>query len=884
MCNFAISAMAAETTKVKLTDVTESTKYANEILTLVELGIINGYQDSTFKADNEITRAEFTKVIAVAMGASDKSSGSTTLTDMENHWAKPYVIAAQGNNIINGFEDNTFRPDDKVTYEQAVKMLVCALRYNKTAEGLGGWPNGYLTAGSDIGVTDDIEAIADSSAPTTRGIVAKLVYNTLEVELADIENGKATDIVFMNHYLKKGKAAGTVVGIADDLTADCTESISMYEIAILDEETGKIVRIDFTSLYEDKSDLISYLGQDVVAYYDVSGRDGINRLVIFNSNTTKKETVEVFSNDVISYSNGKLKYYNKSGKSETLDFDADVATVMYNKKVVSSGAANKLANWLDPDSNDFYYGNVSFVDNGADNSIDVIEIMDYEPIMAVRAPSSSDYKLTNKIKFDADYTPVKTPVASVVLNPDRLAYLNITNASGTKIQPTGISANSIALIAESEDATSYTVLVSTETVTGTIDYYSEVDHKIKIAGKEYYISDFCIDYFKQEGYAFDLGQKGKFYVDALGTVTYGELTASSDTSTYAYIITSLYDEGNNSGSIRVYVPLKGYMTYTLDDKLRLDGSPVTAEEAAETIRDNTIYFDNDATIYGDDEIIAESNAYQLAILELDGSTVTEITTMQNETLGSNDNMSKIVRFNDLAKIKYTSSNNFNNTFYINSDTKVIFIPQDRKETSKYKKPSFSVGTQYYVEAYNVDSSKYADVVLVYGSTASGTSVTYTTPIYIMSESPFADASGDDMVTKMSVYSDTAVLADVVINENQTAAKNYDAGDIIQYVLDGDSEAIGFQRRLAYSDVEAVLNADVDSAADGDVFFDWTDDSKFKFETAQGLNSGGLKYAGVYMYNLITVNDKSLVVTRDGFKYDEASDRFSLVDGLSLIHI
>ena len=123
VCNLAISVMAAETTKVKLTDVTDTTKYAEEILTLVELGIINGYEDSTFKADAEISRAEFTKIIAASMGATDKTNGTTTLTDITDHWAKPYIIAAQANDIINGFEDNTFRPDEPLTRGQFCSVI-----------------------------------------------------------------------------------------------------------------------------------------------------------------------------------------------------------------------------------------------------------------------------------------------------------------------------------------------------------------------------------------------------------------------------------------------------------------------------------------------------------------------------------------------------------------------------------------------------------------------------------------------------------------------------------------------------------------------------------------------------------------------------------------
>lgn len=889
VCNFAISAMAAATTKVKLTDVTETTKYAEEILDLVELGIINGYEDSTFKADAEISRAEFTKIIAASMGATASNSGTTTLTDIANHWAKPYVIAAQANDIINGFEDNTFRPDDKVTYEQAVKMLVCALRYNKTAQGYGGWPNGFITTGNEIGVCDDVIVEAGaSSLPTTRGVVAKLVYNALDVDLADFETGKATDQTFMNHFLKKDRVAGKVVGVSDNLTSECTESISPYEIAIIDEETGSLVRIDFTTLYPNKADLANYLGQDVVAYYNISGRDDAKTLAVFNTDTNKKDSVEVFSDDVISYTNGKLKYYNQSGKTSTIDFNVNTATVIYNKKAVTSNIEKNLKEWLDPDSDDFYYGTVTFVDNGSDNSVDVVEIMNYYPVMAKSAPSTSDYKLTNKIKFNAGITPVVQPVESVILDPDKVSYLSITDTNGNKLQPTGIKANNIALVAESLDSDAYTVLVSTKTVKGEINYFSETEHMITVDKEKLFVSDLCIDYVENQlKMNFDYGQKGTFYVDAFGTVIFAELTATTENSTYAYIISAISDDDETGASIRAYIPSKGYGTYQLADKVKIDGSTETAISAAEQLR----YDENEESKFKEDEEkglykgkdeegndivlpIEESNAYQLAILEFDGNVVKEIITIEDD---------RLVRSNELTSITYKGSNNFDNKIYMDADTKVIFVPQDRTDSKKYKKPTLTTNTKYYIEAYNVESM-YADVILVYGSSVAEAKIVYSTPIHIVSDDVSPEIVDDDVVSKLYTINDGGTSAEVVINDKETAAKSYKTGDIIQYLLDDESKGISFEQRVAYSDVMDALDVDTEKPSDGDVIYDWTEkrsgdskQGKFYYNNTDENLTSGISYAEASVYNLIvkSKDGKNIIVTRSGFEYNEETGEFEL---------
>ena len=58
--------------------------------------------------------------------------GNTKFADMNNEakkWASGYVNVAVSEDIIAGFEDGTFRPDEQVTYAQVVKMLVCAAGY-----------------------------------------------------------------------------------------------------------------------------------------------------------------------------------------------------------------------------------------------------------------------------------------------------------------------------------------------------------------------------------------------------------------------------------------------------------------------------------------------------------------------------------------------------------------------------------------------------------------------------------------------------------------------------------------------------------------------------------------------------------------------------------
>lgn len=91
---------------------------------LVSLGAINGYPDGNFKPDNTITRAEFVVVLVKAFKL--EARGDKVFADTEKHWARDAVSIGASNGILGGYSENTFGPDDPVTREQMAVMTVKA--------------------------------------------------------------------------------------------------------------------------------------------------------------------------------------------------------------------------------------------------------------------------------------------------------------------------------------------------------------------------------------------------------------------------------------------------------------------------------------------------------------------------------------------------------------------------------------------------------------------------------------------------------------------------------------------------------------------------------------------------------------------------------------
>ncbi len=167
------------------TDVAATANYAEAVQVLSALNIINGYEDGTFKPEGKITRAEYSAIVCriLDMGDAGANQVGGYFTDVEaDHWASGYIATASQLGIVNGMGDGTFAPSAEVTYEQAVAMLVRALGYERKAQSMGGYPTGYMMIANQESITVGTSNTAGGAARST---VARLTYNALTVPMMD---------------------------------------------------------------------------------------------------------------------------------------------------------------------------------------------------------------------------------------------------------------------------------------------------------------------------------------------------------------------------------------------------------------------------------------------------------------------------------------------------------------------------------------------------------------------------------------------------------------------------------------------------------------------------------------------------------------------------
>lgn len=102
------------------TDVSDTYWASPAISTLTNAGILKGFTDGTFRPNEPVTRAQMATIIA---RFAKLTENTMTFNDIKGHWAQEAIELAAGNGWINGYEDGSFRPDNNITRAATMAMI-----------------------------------------------------------------------------------------------------------------------------------------------------------------------------------------------------------------------------------------------------------------------------------------------------------------------------------------------------------------------------------------------------------------------------------------------------------------------------------------------------------------------------------------------------------------------------------------------------------------------------------------------------------------------------------------------------------------------------------------------------------------------------------------
>jgi hypothetical protein len=148
-------------------------------------GVVSGYGDGTFRPQYATTRGQLVKMLVLAEGWTIQAPSTPTFSDVGvSHTFYSYIETAYAQDVVSGYSDGTFRPDDLVTRAQVAKMVVGARGWtldvatpvNLCDVRATHWASAYVQAAIARGIfTGYGDGCFYPDAPATRAQLAKVL-------------------------------------------------------------------------------------------------------------------------------------------------------------------------------------------------------------------------------------------------------------------------------------------------------------------------------------------------------------------------------------------------------------------------------------------------------------------------------------------------------------------------------------------------------------------------------------------------------------------------------------------------------------------------------------------------------------------------------------
>ncbi|MBQ3115361.1 MAG: S-layer homology domain-containing protein [Clostridia bacterium] len=675
-------------------DVADDAAYAEAINVGVALGLFTGYEDGTFQPEGNITRAEFAAMVVRALNQENQAkSAATAITAFPDvaadHWANGYINIASKKGIINGYEDGTFRPENNVTFEEAVKMLVVAIGHEPEV-GAAGYPVGYLTVADDYDITDDAMGVVGEAA--TRGLVSQLLLNAMDTPLMeqvgygawldyqvnDGYNDTARETLLSeNHGIVKLRVTVKTSSLLEGTNANDEEYVT---VDILNTYGSKYTESEFEDAFgalqtgytilSGETDIAELVGKNAIvyAYYNPKSQD--EPVAVYATvDTTKTYELTISTADIASVVCDScpgtnphthdddaftVNYYKTATdkKATPITINED-ATLYINGVLTETANADAIIDEL-VDA----YGTITFqkLDRTIAEDYDTIFITNYETYV-VESVSGTRYKVYSKNNGNFTY-----------YDEDGDVVATLVDATGAEMAWEDLKENDIISVVESVGAkTVIKAELLTATVGGRVTGVSSDETEYVIAGETY-----AVDGINVDPGDIALGDEGTFFLDAMGNICYYDTTAELNTN-YAVIVKvgtngSTLDEKT---AIKVFTYDGQFGTLNTAAKVKLDGIANIISKDLDT--NNSVTFDAETSAkyfekYGrdnynitendpgeEDDVIASVKALADGdIITFKTNAAGEITeiTRAFEVSTTNGNKGKFTRYNDPVTLTY----------------------------------------------------------------------------------------------------------------------------------------------------------------------------------------------------------------------------------------
>ena len=557
--------------------------HKDAVAMVTELGVLAGLPDGSFGGTQNIDRASFARLVCVVLnGGKEPVLGNltTSFTDTQGNWAEKYIAFCVDRGIIAGRGNNTFGPSDNVTGSEAAKMLLVALGYNTTYEGIGGstWEITTNSLANMAGLYEDLEDI-NPSEPLTRDNAAQMIYNVLNANTVDYSfsfnaDGSTTAVQKKNETTMLEDKFGVVIVegiVTGNEVASLNSSSSMDEgetrINVTNKGDGQSTFDNGNNTFKVSTGT-DVLGKAVTLYVKPSATSASNA----SKATVLGSPIATSENKVVVDSG--IKTFNKLADDNDLTLTTAVAGSSEDQVAAQKAATQVAAN----------YGSATFLTTAAADTANTRGVKvtmidnDGDDVVEYILTERYDFGKVSKYstKDDGSITVTGSSTPATVSKDDKADVVGFDDvAKGDYVLYAEIGGKLYVEKPETVEGTVTAYKNTTATASGTVT----------VDGTKYTVSGLLGSYTDSSKLTnpntLDNFLTGVFYLDKEGyVVAIGDAAESST----AYALVLAADDANNGvDNTRVKVALADgtVATYTLD-KCRNSGD--TADVAVDAMK------------------------------------------------------------------------------------------------------------------------------------------------------------------------------------------------------------------------------------------------------------------------------------------------------------
>ncbi|WP_326911382.1 S-layer homology domain-containing protein [Sedimentibacter sp. MB31-C6] len=285
---------AISTNIVSLSDINEHWA-ENWIKEAIEMGFVKGYEDKTFKPDRTVTRAEFATLLNNAIKNND--TVSLNLSDLsEDDWYYKEIEKAVAVGFFGGYENNTFRPNNPITREEAAKVVSSAITTGdldgdganllKDYSAIQDWAKPSVQSAYNKGyIIGYPEGLYKPTKAVTRAEAVKIIYEIIKNE--NIERGFNLTNSNETYY------GAVVVGDLNVLDSVGTGSVYINNVTVLGDIVVSAENLNSIDMTDVKAR--SIIVKDKNNTLKIICHDNIN---IKNSQLPSKVIIQKLGNNI----------------------------------------------------------------------------------------------------------------------------------------------------------------------------------------------------------------------------------------------------------------------------------------------------------------------------------------------------------------------------------------------------------------------------------------------------------------------------------------------------------------------------------------------------------------------------------------------------------